>query len=174
MLQAEVEKTQLDPSMTMRLETYLLQLSEVHSRWQSVLTQMQRAAQLREPLELQKLEAEVLQVQAEMQELVDRRKEIIEEARQSGWRVSSLRGVAERLPAWNRPRFRGAFNAAKNQCEQLRRIYVATWVLLHQTAQHYQDISLIFMQGSSRRDVYEFSSSSPSDMSGGQLLNEAL
>lgn len=174
MLQAEVEKTPLDPSMTMRLETYLLQLSEVHGRWQSVLTQMQRAAQLRETLELQKLEAEVLQVQAEMQELVDRRKEMIEEARQSGWRVSSLRGVAERLPAWNRPRFRAAFNAAKNQCEQLRRIYVATWVLLHQTAQHYQDISLIFMQGSSRRDVYEFSSSSTSDMSGGQLLNEAL
>ena len=174
MLQAVPVKPQLDPSMTMRLETYLLQLSEVQQRWHNLLIQMQRAAQLREMMQLQDLQAEANQIHGEMQELGQRRSEMIGEARELGWRVSSLRAIAEALPAWNRPRFRAAFNAARNQGDQLRRLHIATWVLLHQTAQHYQDVSLIFMQGSTRRDVYDFGQTASNDISGGQLLNEAL
>ncbi|MFO0941118.1 MAG: hypothetical protein U0930_10150 [Pirellulales bacterium] len=174
MLQTAPIKPQLDPSMTMRLETYLLQLSEVQQRWHDLLIQMQRAAQLREMIELQEMHSKADLIHGEMQELAQRRSEMIQEARESGWRVSSLRAIAEYLPAWNRPRFRSAFNTARNQGDQLRRLHIATWVLLHQTAQHYQDVSLIFMQGSTRRDVYDFGQSSNNDMSGGQLLNEAL
>lgn len=174
MLQTAPIKPQLDPSMTMRLETYLLQLSEVQQRWHDLLIQMQRAAQVREMMQLQQMQAKADLIHAEMQELAQRRSEMIGEASEAGWRVSSLRAIAERLPAWNRPRFRAAFNAARNQGDQLRRLHIATWVLLHQTAQHYQDVSLIFMQGSTRRDVYDFGQPKSNDMSGGQLLNEAL
>lgn len=166
-------QTALDPSMGMRLETYLLQLSEIQLRWIDCLSHMQRAAQLQDLGNLEKLQSTVELLRVEMQEQIDRRGEMISEGQQAGLRVASLRGLAERLPAWSRPRFRAAFMAVKNQADQLRRMHIATWVLLHQTQQHLQDVSLIFTQGSARRDVYECGTTTSAE-TGGHLLNTSL
>ncbi len=158
---------------TMQIEAYLMQLSDVQQRWQKWLSEMQRATANRDLDKLNKLQQSADGLNQELRDLTANRQQMISEARQNGQPVRSLRGIAERLPAWGRPRFRAAFNTARNQIEQLQRMHIATWVLVNQSVHYFQEINMLFSYGAIRNDVYELPHSNPLE-GGGQLLDASL
>ena len=157
----------------MQIEAYLMQLSDVQQRWQKWLSEMQRATANRDLDKLNKLQQSAEGLNQELRDLTANRQQMIDEARQSGQPVRSLRGIAERLPAWGRPRFRAAFNTARNQIEQLQRMHIATWVLVNQSVHYFQEINMLFSYGAIRNDVYDLPHSNPLE-GGGQLLDASL
>lgn len=170
----QLSPPQLSPQgITMRLEAYLLQLSDVRRRWQEWLTEMQSAAVAHDSTKLDSLHTQSKRLNDELREVVESRQRMIDEAREAGWQVRTLRNLAERLPAWNRPKFRAAFMAARNQLELLRRLHIATWVFMNQTSQHFQEITLLMSHGSLCQSVYECEHSQPLE-GGGQLLDSSL
>lgn len=157
----------------MRIEAYLLQLNQVQRRWHRWLSDMQLAATQRQAERLGELQLASQSLNDELREVSELRLQMIEQARLEGWPVRNLRSIAERLPAWNRPRFRASVNAARTQIEQLRRLHIATWVVLNQCFQYYDQMAMLITYGAVRHDVYEMPRSSLME-SGGQLLDASL
>lgn len=160
-------------AVTLRLEAYLVQLGEVHRLWQSWLSNTQKAATAIDTDQLVALQSVAGELGKELENIRDSRQRMLTEARQSGWPAKSLLSLAEKLPAWNRPSFRAAFSTARNRLEQIRRLHVATWVMLNQSAQHYQEMTMLLTLGTTHRDVYETDGSRLRD-GGGQLLDASL
>ena len=66
---------------------------------------------------------------------------------------------------------RASFEMARQQLDQLRRLHVAAWVTLNQSATFYNDTTRLLMCGSARQDVY-LTDGPP--QTGGQLLDTNL
>jgi hypothetical protein len=160
-------------TITMRLEAYLLQLTDVQKRWQRWLSSTLNAATNMDTDRLLVLQAEADTLGNELAEISQHRQQMLSEAQQSGWQARTLTSLAQRLPAWNRPKFRAAFSAARNQLEQLKRLHLATWVMLNQSAQHYQEMTMLLTLGTTQQDVYGMDYSKSRD-GGGQLLDTSV
>lgn len=158
-------------NLSTRLETYLLQLSDLNQRWQHWLNSTESAVVLNEVNQLVALQGAGQQLIENLREVTADRESILESARQAGWPASNLSVLARQLPVWQRPRFRDSFENAKRQLQHLRRLHIAAWVLLGQSASFCQQITQLISSGSTRQDVYLENSASDS---GGQLLDEQL
>jgi hypothetical protein len=156
-----------------RLESYLIELSDMHQRWQNWLSSTQNAAVNVDTDRLLALQVQSEALWAELTEICTTREKMLKAAQESGWQARTLRSLAERLPAWNRPKFRAAFSIARNQMEQLKRLHIATWVLLSQSAQHCQEMTMLLTLGTTQQDVYGIDICTTRD-GGGQLLDTSL
>lgn len=157
----------------MRLEAYLIQLSELQRRWLQWLKETQRAANGFDTDRLLALQIEAKELGQELVQICDSRQQMLSDSQHGGWPARTLGSLAERLPAWNRPQFRAAFTKARNQLQQLKRLHISTWVMLNQSAQHYQDMTMLLTLGTTHHDVYGMDLCKSRD-GGGQLLDTSI
>ncbi len=158
-------------SITFRLESYLLQLSEINRRWLEWLSRGEAAAITGNIAELTEFESQATGLTAELSEIVKSRQNLLMDAQGIGLPSSDLHCLARSLPAWQRPRLRASIVAARQQLSDLRRLHAASWILLNQRLQLYRDSISLMMLGSSQQPVYL---SRHALDGGGQLLDASL
>ncbi len=160
-------------AITFRLESYLLQLSEINRRWEDWLRTSETSAFDRpDHTQQQTLATQAESLMQELQGVNASRQAILDDAAKLGLAATDLQSLARNLPAWNRPRLRAAIATAKRQLANLRRLHVAAWVLVSQRLQFYHDSMALLMLGTVRQDVYL--KTKDSDTGGGQLLDASL
>ena len=160
-------------AITFRLESYLLQLSEINDRWAAWLARNEQTVlDLPAAEQLQSLNAQAAELMEELTAVTASRQQILDDAAQLGLPAADLHTLAKSLPAWKRPRLRGAISTAKRQLANLRRLHVATWVLISHKLQFYRDSMALMMLGTIRQDVYL--QTRDTDTGGGQLLDASL
>jgi hypothetical protein len=158
-------------SITFRLESYLLQLSEINRRWSEWLQRGETAAITGNIAELKAFETQASELTAELSEIVQSRQNLLVDAQGIGLPSNDLHSLARSLPAWQRPRLRASIAAARQQLSDLRRLHAASWILLNQRLQLYRDSISLMMLGTSKQSVYL--PGQPLD-GGGQLLDASL
>ncbi len=157
--------------LTVRLESYLAQLSQVNRRWSEWLGGNELAAVRNEHRPIQALEPEAELLFQELKQMIAGRQQLLDDARQSGWPHSDLTALAQRLPAWSSPGLRNSLMAARQQLASLRRLHVATWVMLNQAMQHYQGSLQLLMVGNL---PHVYHSHQHAETGGGRLLDHSL
>lgn len=161
-----------EKSLTFRLESYLVQLADVNRRWTEWLTGSEIAAVGRHHSQLLALQPQAEVLFEELQQVIVNRQQLLDDARQSGLPYSDLTSLARHLPAWDKPSLRNSLLAARQQLANLRRLHVATWVLLSQTLQFYQESIQLLMVGN-HPHVYH-STQRSGETGGGRLLDCSL
>jgi hypothetical protein len=154
-----------------KLEVYLQRLSQANQQWTQWLEQADRLGATKGDGEITEFQMEAQSLIATLQTLVADRQGLLAEASAQGMPASSLQAVAASLPADRSQSMLGAIRAARGHLEQLKRIHIATWILLRESADFCQDSLLLLMSGKTRMDVTI--DHSPSE-SGGLLLDASL
>jgi len=158
-------------SITFRLESYLLQLSEINRRWSEWLSRGEAAAITGNVAELTAFQNQANELTAELSEIVESRQNLLGDAQGIGLPHSDLQSLARSLPAWQRPRLRASMAVARQQLSDLRRLHAASWILLNQRLQLYRDSISLMMLGTSQQAVYLPRHALDG---GGQLLDASL
>lgn len=158
-------------SLTFRLESYLVQLADVNRRWSDWLAGSELAAVSRDSRKLLALQPEAEVLFQELQQVIVNRQRLLDDARQSGLPHSDLTSLARRLPAWDKPSLRSSLMAARQQLANLRRLHVATWVLLSQLLHFYQESMQLLMLG---YPPHVYHSGLQVETGGGRLLDQSL
>lgn len=159
-------------SLTFRLESYLLQLTDINQRWTQWLTDTELTIAKSDSQQLTEVSATSEALMAELRELLDGRARLLADANATGLEVSDIATLAQRLPAWNKAGLRESVRYARSQVNNLRRLHAATWVMLSQMLHHYGDMMKILMLGHAKTDVYL--KDARTEMGGGQLLDASL
>ncbi len=139
-----------------RLERYMEDLRKLTRRWQLWLEKSELQAVAALPASTttdEHFKAEGLALIEQLRQLAGSRDALLRDAKESGWPATSLRELAQRLPNWNQARLRLAFDSARQQLEHLKRLHVATWVALRETADYYQEALNFVMSGGIRMDI---------------------
>ncbi len=158
-------------SITFRLEAYLLQLADVNQRWTQWLSRGELAVASNNRGELAEFESQATGLIGELADMLESRQQLLDDAKQIGLSYADLHSLARSLPAWGRPRLRAAVALASQQLSNLRRLHVATWLLIHQRLQLYRDSIALMMVGTTQQAVYLPTQSMEG---GGQLLDASL
>ncbi len=156
-------------TITVRLETYLVQLGEIHQRWSAWLHEIEKAVVGIDEKKLQAMTAKASELMDEVKEILQLRESLLTDARESGVKAPDLSTLARELPGWKTSKLRKAIAEAKAQLNHIRRIHFSTWVVLHQTVQHYGHITRMLTHGRPLPDVY--TDTRHADNQGGRLLN---
>lgn len=156
-------------TLTFRLETYLVQLGEIHQRWSTWLHDIEKAVMGIDEQKLQAMTSTASGLMEELKEILAVRESLLSDARESGMKAPDLATMARGLPGWKTTKLRRAIAEAKAQLNHLRRIHFSTWVVLHQTVQHYSHITRMLTHGRAQPDVY--TDTRHADNQGGRLLN---
>ncbi len=141
-------------SITFRLESYLLQLADMNQRWNHWLSLGEIAVVLGDKVKLAEFESNAVGLIGELEGMLDSRQQLLNDAQEIGLTSTDLRSLAQRLPAWNRPRLRASVANANQQLANLRRLHVATWILINQRLQLYRDSISVMMAGKMQQAVY--------------------
>jgi hypothetical protein len=160
-----------EKSLTFRLETYLMQLADIHHRWSQWLADSEQAALSPTPDQLLALEPSAALLFQELQQILSDRQQLLNDAQQVGLAAHDLTSLAQLLPAWERPALRQSLFVARQQLTHLRRLHVAAWVLISQAFQYYRDSLQLLMVGN-HPHVYQ--QASQTDTGGGRLLDASL
>ena len=175
-----------EKSLTFRLETYLVQLADINRRWTVWLNDcelgvLERSNPRQQPSGLlvngeeapenHPLGSTAKSLFAELQQVIEDRKQILADARQAGLVAVDLTELARLLPAWDKPALRQSLLVARSQMANLRRLHVATWVLISQAFHFYNDTLQMLMVGSTPH-VYQHGRQT--DLGGGRLLDASL
>lgn len=160
-----------EKSLTFRLESYLVQLADVNRRWADWLAGSELAAVGRDSQKLLALQPEAEVLFQELQQVIVNRQQLLDDARHSGLPHNDLTSLARRLPAWDKPSLRGNLLAARQQLANLRRLHVATWVLLSQLLRFYQESMQLLTSG---YPPHVYHSERQAETGGGRLLDQSL
>lgn len=163
-----------EKSLTFRIESYLVQLADVNRRWTDWLAGSELAAIGQNSQALLALQPEAESLLHELKQVIVDRQHLLDDARQSGLPYSDLTSLARRLPAWDKPSLRSSLLVARQQLANLRRLHVATWVLLSQLQHFYQESMQLLMVG---YQPYVYNPGHPArrtDTDGGRLLDQSL
>jgi hypothetical protein len=155
-------------SLSFRLESYLLQLSDICRRWTEWLAGGEAAATSQNLDELRSLEPIAAQLFAELEQVLEDRRRLLADAQLTGLPHHNLNTLARHLPAWEKSTLRSAMALAGQQLSSLRRLHVATWVLLHHATQFYDGTLHLLMAGS---QPHVYVTRNDSDTCGGRLLD---
>lgn len=156
-------------TINFRLETYLVQLGEIHQRWSGWLQDIETAVVGIDEEKLQVMTTTAGGLMDEVKEILKLRESLLNDARNLGMKAPDLATLARGLPGWKNPKLRKAIAEAKAQLNHIRRIHFSTWVVLHQTVQHYSHITRMLTHGRPLPDVY--TDTRHADNQGGRLLN---
>ncbi len=159
-------------SITLRLESYLVQLSEINRRWSEWLTGGEEAFMRSDIEHLDDLTTGAGELMGELNDVLAGRAQLLADAKQAGMPSSDLQSLARSLPAWRRPELRESVARARQQLSNLRKRHVATWVLVSHGLQFANDTMRLLTAGTSERDVYV--QNQKADTSGGQLLDASV
>ncbi len=157
--------------LTARLEAYLVRLSEIGGRWSEWLAGNELAAIDDDYRPLQALQPEAEALFLELKQVMLDRQQLLDDARQCGLPHNDLSALAQGLPAWNKPSLRTSLMSARQQLASLRRLHVATWVMLNQAMQYYEGALQLLMVGNL---PHVYHSPRYDDAGGGRLLDQSL
>ena len=160
-----------EKSLTFRLESYLVQLADINRRWSDWLAGSELAAVSRDSRRLLALQPEAESLVQELQQVIVNRQQLLDDARQSGLPHHDLTSLARRLPAWDKPSLRNSLMVARQQLANLRRLHVATWVLLSQLLHFYQESMQLLMLG---YPPHVYHAGLHVETGGGRLLDQSL
>lgn len=159
-------------ALTFRLELYLVRLADINRRWADWLLGSEQAIVKRDGHELQALEAGAQALFGDLKQVLSDRQALLADAERSGLPSPDLQTLAQGLPAWQKSTLRNSMAAARGQLSNLRRLHVATWVLLSHAAQFTNATLQVMMAGTTANHVYL--RNERADTGGGQLLDESL
>ncbi len=162
---------EVDQSLTFRLESYLRRLADVNRRWTDWLARSELAAVSQDSGKLLALQPQADVLFQELQQVIVDRQQLLDDARQNGLPHSDLTSLARRLPAWDKSNLRSSLLIARQQLANLRRLHVATWVLLSQLLHFYQDSMQMLMLGYT---PHVYHSERQAETGGGRLLDQSL
>lgn len=157
--------------LTARLEAYLARLTAVNRRWSEWLGGNELAAIHNDHRPLLALQPEAESLFQELKQVISDRQQLLDDAQRSGLPHHDLTSLAQRLPAWSQPRMRHGLMAARQQLASLRRLHVATWVMLNQAMQYYQGSLQLLMVGNL---PHVYHSHRHEETGGGRLLDQSL
>jgi hypothetical protein len=158
--------------ITFRLESYLLQLADINRRWTAWLSKNEQAIILQDAQLLETLAPSAAGLLEDLNQAMSDRQNLLNDAREAGWNCASLRELARQLPAWRKSTLRTAVAAAQQQLSNLRRLHVATWVLISQAFNLVDGTLRLMMVGHAQQHVYL--SGNTTETSGGRLLDTNL
>lgn len=156
-------------NLSERLETYLATLGEIHERWSTWLRDIEQAVVAIDDERLQQITATASGLMDELKGILASRETLLADAKDQGITAPDLSSLARSLPQWKSPELRRRIAKAKSQLGHLRRLHFSTWVVMHQTVQHYGHVMRMLTHGSARPDVY--TDTRHADNQGGRLLN---
>lgn len=159
-------------SITFRLESFFVQLADINRRWTAWLQANELSIIALDTDHLRELEATAIELHDELNQAVLDRGRLLEDAGACGLPATDLESLARRLPAWQKPSLRTTVQSAKQQLALIRRLHVATWVLLHQAFQLASGNMQLMIAGHAEQHAYLPSLNS--DTGGGQLLDVNL
>lgn len=152
-----------------RLETYLAILSEIHDRWSAWLHNIEQAVVGIDDDRLQQITTTASALMGELKGVLETRQTLLADAKAQGFSAPDLSSLARSLPQWKDPELRRKVAKAKSQLGHLRRLHFSTWVVMHQTVQHFGHVMRMLTHGSAKPDVY--TDTRHADNQGGRLLN---
>lgn len=157
--------------LTVRLESYLTRLSAANRLWSEWLSGNELAAGDIDNLPLEALQPEAEVLFDELKQVIADRQQLLNDARQCGLPHSDLASLAQHLPAWSKPGLRTSLMLARQELANLRRLHVATWVMLNQALQYYQGSLQLLMVGNL---PHVYHSHRHEETGGGRLLDQSL
>ncbi|MCA9133741.1 MAG: flagellar export chaperone FlgN [Planctomycetales bacterium] len=159
-------------ALSFRLESYLVQLADINRRWAEWLGGCETAVVAVDLSRLQSMEPMATSLMQELTQVQEDRKQLLDDAQRCGLPHANLRSLARGLPAWDKPSLRGSLVQAAQQLSNLRRLHVATWVMLSQALQFTAGSMQLMNAGNSQRHVYM--ADEKADTGGGRLLDASL
>jgi FlgN protein len=152
------------------LDEYLQAARAVLARWQQWLAQHEQCILAGDMAAALHHAQSIGDLEAELDQLRQRRGQLLEQARGSGLPSTSLKQLAQSLPQWtSNARFRDRFREIERNLAHLRRLHTATWILVHQSLRLVDDTMLLMTCGSALCGAYI--EVPQADTSGGQILD---
>lgn len=157
-------------SLFASLDDYLRTALEVLAKWGQWLAEQERLvleANI-EALENHAVSADDLH--KDLRALQTRRARLLEDAAAAGYSCANLKQLAQALPQWlEDARLRDRVRAVEHSTHSLRRLNIAAWLLVSQSAKVVDDTLLLMTCGSSLSGAYV--AVPHADTSGGQILD---
>lgn len=167
----ELAATQTD--VYAALNAYLDRALDILGAWGNWLNEHDRMIVSSELTGLQKHLYSAVGLTEDLTELGQARTELLAEARRSGFTCSTLKQLAQSLPQWRtKSELRRKVNNVEMSMTHLRRLNVASWMLVHHCARHANETMLLMTEGSTVQGAYI--SAPHADTSGGQLLDTQI
>jgi hypothetical protein len=154
-----------------QLENYLSKLHRMQEQWSQWIQSADvfgRSVPSDEVTDFQRKGQVLLD---KMGEIVAIREGLLVEARELGFPAGSLSTLVAWLPAAKWKHLHTAVHTAQRQMEQLKRIQIAAWVTLRESAEFCNDSLMLLMCGQTQSDLTI--DHAPPEM-GGQLLDADL
>ncbi len=158
-------------SLTFRLESYLMQLSDINRRWMQWLTEHESSAVSRNTMQLLAMEGSAQSLFGELAQIVADREQLLADAKLIGLDCSDLSSLARKLPAWEKPTLRNSLATARAQISNLQRLHVATWVVISQAGRFYGESMHLLLIGN---HPHVYTDDRAGDLGGGRLLDASL
>ena len=159
-----------DQTIELSVRTYLGQVIEISTRWSRWLAEHEQTLLLGQYAQLESQAALAHGLFAEVTGLGQRRQTLLDEAQRAvGIQASSVSQLARSLSAWRSMEFRELVQTAQRQMAHLKRLNLATWVLVSQCARLTNETVYLLIHGQAEASVYI--DSPMADNRGGQLLD---
>ncbi len=159
-----------DQTIELSVRTYLGQVIEISTRWSRWLAEHEQTLLLGQYGQLESHAASAQELFAEITGLAQQRQTLLEESQYViGTQSSSVSQLARALSAWRSMEFRELVQTAQRQMTHLKRLNLATWVLVSQCARMTNETVHLMIHGKPEASVYI--DSPMADNRTGQLLD---
>ncbi len=137
------------------LAEFLRQLSAVQARTLDVLVRKRQMLAAADAEGLAGMAAEEREVMESLQGCLDRREELLEQARREGLPCGDLGALTKALPKASRGPFAAQFREAAHRTRLLRHSSLTNWVLMQKTLLHLSQLLEIIATGGQFQPTYE-------------------
>lgn len=151
------------------LDQYLDSALAILSNWGQWLAEHERHVLESEADALAAHAASAQDLHRELAALSQQRGELLALASSAGYVCTTLKQLAQTLPQWQQPDFRGRVRNVERCMANLRRLNTAAWLLVNQCAHVVDETLLLMTSGSTMQSVYV--DVPHADTSGGQILD---
>lgn len=159
-------------SLTNQLKTYFADLTSTVKEWEGWLEQQQRAVTEPNLESLNSLNENSQTLFGRLEGFVIKRKQLLSDAADGGLHATDLKNLARKLSRIGETTLEESAMRAQLHINHLRRLHVATWVLVHESSQLLAGTMTVLLEGHSSKHVYQ--DSATSDTGGGQLIDTDL
>ena len=156
-------------TLTGRLENFFGELAVTVKQWEEWLVEQQTAVVSQNLDTLNRLTENARPLFDRLESLVKDRQQLITDAVENQLHIADLRGLANKLSKPDERSLVEAAQKAQLQFGHLKRLHVATWVLVHESSHLLAGTMSVLLDGQSKKHTYQEAASS--DMGGGQLID---
>lgn len=157
-------------SLFASLDDYLRTALEVLAKWGQWLAEQERLVLEANIEALEAHAASADDLHKDLRALQERRARLLEDAAAAGYSCGNLKQLAQALPQWTEDaQLRDRVRSVEHSMHSLRRLNIAAWLLVSQSAKVVDDTLLLMTCGSSLSVAYV--AVPQADTSGGQILD---